>query len=283
MTIQELLNDYSGKVSYDKKFQEFDKVKKGQQAIIDQNNDIMSKFTEIVNEKGIIHASLYLAEQNPAIDPLLARKNFRNQLITEYQDYLLADDTARSHMDLEYERSYLLEQRESALNKHKADQAKMEVEQRFNKVREVHGISSEEEKELRADLMTDQLKGAYNIQKESDITPQILSDWHVKYSASVRARDLVDSFSTKSNSEWDDSQYNSVVNEIGNLVLSNPKHDDKFLADYLMFRYGKDENKEAVQRASKTVRETNEVRKQHDAQLDTTPDPDLADWLNSRF
>jgi hypothetical protein len=143
--LQELLNNYSGKVSYDKKFQEFSSEKKKFDAYknqydgeIKQINNYINDFANKFRQNDALGALEYFAEF-AGMKPYEFRRDLLNQLLPEMERRsTMTEDQIRAE-ELAFQNEYLMRQQESAQQQYQDQQALRELEDEIVEVQEAHG------------------------------------------------------------------------------------------------------------------------------------------------
>ena len=151
VTLQDLLNNYSGKQSWDKKFTELDKERQSHKADLENVNKYISEFAKKSKEDPV--AALEFLASEIGLDPYEYRKTLRQQLTGKYADYVRMEQEQRAMYEQKEELEYLRSRRESESKRIEAEQAKMELEQKFRSIQEAHAISDERRSFLEKELV----------------------------------------------------------------------------------------------------------------------------------
>jgi hypothetical protein len=174
--VQELLNNYSGKVVWDKKFSELDRDRKSFQAEKQDLQSSVDKLFQLAVQDSNPRAAIeYLAEALGG-DPRQVWTQLRDEIKKQFDSYKgLSEDEIRAK-ETEDELNYLRQKDESA----KADAARKqklsEVEKRTQAVQETHKLSNEEFYRIFNDL-----KNSGQVDPE-DLTPELVGDYYVETS-----------------------------------------------------------------------------------------------------
>ena len=118
--LQELLNNYSGKISYDKKFQEFSSQKKEfETEVQDYNkqieniNNYINGFAEKMKNKDALGALSYFAEFS-GMKPHEFQRELLSQIAPEVERRAIMSPEELKNEELQAQNEYLLKQQESA-------------------------------------------------------------------------------------------------------------------------------------------------------------------------
>ena len=261
--LQELLNNYSGKVSYDRKFQEFSNEKKEFNTYKDQYdgeikqiNNYINDFAEKFRQNDALGALEYFAEF-AGMKPYEFRRDLLNQLLPEMERRsTMTEDQIRAE-ELAFQNEYLMRQQESAQQQYQDQQALRELEDEIVEVQEAHGISDEDFENAYSELM--------EIDYEGEIIPATVAEYHIHSKAYSKAEDIlgqVDSLLV---------EQDPVVESLQKVIVENPSFDDNDLIEIVQQVYSdfkKDTSKTVSKKASP-------VKKQ---ETKTPIKQDFVDW-----
>lgn len=243
--LQELLNNYSGKVSYDRKFQEFssekkefDSYKNQYDGEIQQINNYINDFANKFRQNDALGALEYFAEF-AGMKPYEFRRDLLNQLIPEMERRsTMTEDQIRAE-ELAFQNEYLMRQQESAQQQYQDQQALRELEDEIVEVQEAHGISDEDFENAYNELM--------EIDYEGEINPATVAEYHMHSKAYSKAEDIlgqVDSLLV---------EQDPVVESLQKVIVENPSFDDNDLIEIVQQVYSdfkKDTSKTVSKKAS---------------------------------
>lgn len=261
--LQELLNNYSGKVSYDRKFQEFssekkefDNYKNQYDGEIQQINNYINDFANKFRQNDALGALEYFAEF-AGMKPYEFRRDLLNQLLPEMERRsTMTEDQIRAE-ELAFQNEYLMRQQESAQQQYQDQQALRELEDEIVEVQEAHGISDEDFENAYNELM--------EIDYEGEINPATVAEYHMHSKAYSKAEDIlgqVDSLLV---------EQDPVVESLQKVIVENPSFDDNDLIEIVQQVYSdfkKDTSKTVSKKASP-------VKKQ---ETKTPIKQDFVDW-----
>tara|TARA_Y100000813_G_scaffold12488_1_gene8573 strand:+ start:1937 stop:3088 length:1152 start_codon:yes stop_codon:yes gene_type:complete len=238
--LQELLNNYSGKVSYDKKFQEFSSERKyfeeerneyNQQ--IENINKYINGFADKLKNKDALGALSYFAEFS-GMKPHEFQRELLNQIAPEVERRALMSPEELQSEELLQQNKYLQQQQESVQEQLKQEQAQKELEAEIVSVQEAHGISDEAFNDAYYELVDSEYEG--------EINPQAVAEYHMHSEAFSRADDILSSINPQL------ADQDQVVESLQQVIVENPSFDNDDLKEIVEEVYG-----DMVNKASKTV------------------------------
>lgn len=261
--LQELLNNYSGKVSYDKKFQEFSSQKKEfDDYKVQYDNDIeaisnyVNTFREKMSSENPMEALDYFAEFS-GMKPHEFKRQLINAMIPEVNrvSQMSADEYKNEY--LRAENSYLQRQKESENARLREEQSQSELQNEIKQVQEAHNMTEEAFLESFQELSESEYEG--------EITPQAVAEYHMHSQAFSKADDIL---SQVNQSLVDDDQ---VVESLQKVIVENPSFDDNDLLEIVQEVYGnfKQESSEKVsKKVAKPTKKPSTPKKQLEDVID---------------
>jgi len=223
VSLQELLNNYSGKQGWDKKFTELDKDRQTYKKELDQVNKYLNEFaTKAKTDR--IGAFEYLAEA-AGLDPLEFRKAIRKDLLQANQAYLQMDEHSRTAFELKEENDYFKSKRELEQKRRSEEQTHKEFETRIQSTKQSHGISDERLQELVTDL-----------RQYGGIERPSLDDVVNLHSAYIRQDRALDTLKKINPDLLKDE---SKIATLESLIAGNSKLGDKELEEYAAKLWGR--------------------------------------------
>lgn len=221
--LQELLNNYSGKVSYDKKFQEFSTTKKDFEAYkskydkdIEQINRYINNFAEKFRGNDALGALEYFAEFT-GMKPYEFRRELLAQIEPEVyrrsqmtQEQLLAEE-------LHFQNEYLARQHEAVQQELKQQQAYSDLLSEIAEVQKAHGISDDVFEKSYLELAESDYEGT--------ITPAAVASYYTNLQAYSRAEEILDLVDpTLANQD-------PVIDNLQQVIMENPSFDNNTLLE----------------------------------------------------
>lgn len=219
VSLEDLKSNYSGKVVYDKKFNELNLERKQHEAEINEINNYINHFAGLMKEGNAIEAMSYFAEFGG-----MAPHQFKQQLIKsilpEIERYQGMDP---QEIDLEYkteEAEYYRKQMESDRQLSAQQQAQAELSAKENGLREAHHFTSEEWDQASAYVRE-------HLQDKDAYSPELVRDFMVNEKAE-NAVEAVDA------SLLDNSVFMAAFEK---LVYETPEANHQDLVDHLKSLY----------------------------------------------
>ena len=246
--LQELLNNYSGKVSYEKKFQELANNRKEFETF---KNNYDQDIETIYNVIAGFRDSM---KNNDGLGALQHFANFAGMRPYEFQDSLITslipEVVRRANMTeeqlltekLRAENAYLRQQQESEQARLGQEQLRAELQAEITQLQEAHGISEDEFNQSYRTLVETGYEGEMN--------PQAVAEFHIHYSAFSKADSILNQISPSLATDQE------IVESLQKVIVENPKFDDNDLLDIVNEVYGdyvKSISKKVSDKASKGV------------------------------
>lgn len=244
VSLQELLNNYSGKVSYDKKFQEFSESKKEFDEYkvtydkdIDLINGYINDFAEKLKSNDAMGALSYFAEFS-GMEPHTFKRQLLDQLAPEIERMSLLSPEQIENERLAQENTYLQQQQESEANKRQQEQSQNELLSEIKRLQEAHSISDDEFQGAYQELVDGNFDG--------EITPEIVAEYYVHSAAFSKSEAILDQVNP------DLVNNDQIVESLQKVVVENPSFDDNDLLEIVQEVYGSSK-KQASKAVSKKV------------------------------
>tara|TARA_Y100001937_G_scaffold75788_1_gene102970 strand:- start:351 stop:1526 length:1176 start_codon:yes stop_codon:yes gene_type:complete len=244
VSLQDLLNNYSGKVSYDKKFQEFseskkefDEYKTTYDKDIDLINGYINDFAEKLKSNDAMGALSYFAEFS-GMEPHTFKRQLLDQLAPEIERMSLLSPEQIENERLAQENTYLQKQQESEANKRQQEQSQNELLSEIKRLQEAHSISDDEFQGAYQELVDGNFDG--------EITPEIVAEYYVHSAAFSKSEAILDQVNP------DLVNNDQIVESLQKVVVENPSFDDNDLLEIVQEVYGSSK-KQASKAVSKKV------------------------------
>jgi hypothetical protein len=139
----DLFGNYSGKVAWDKRFNELNLQKRAHLSETNKLNSVKGQIREIFSEKDP-NLRLFKMAQLSGVSPVDFRKNFFDQMIPEVEKYIVMTDDERKARDLEFENSFLKYQADAAQKSLTDQQAVQELDKKVKTLTRQAGITTEQ-------------------------------------------------------------------------------------------------------------------------------------------
>lgn len=222
VSIEELKNNYSGAIAWDKKFTDLDKERSEYKQELEAVNTYMTEFAKKSQEDKV--GALELLAQAVGLDPLEYRKQLRNELITHYSDYMQMNEDQRERFEIREELDYRRKSDENRSVREKELQALREQEMAISKVRQAHNIDDDMFNRLREDL--DHL--GY------EVSPENISALNTQYTQLDRIDNVLENVSKGFS---DDTE---KVKALYQAISADPNVTDEQLHGYAEYRWKHD-------------------------------------------
>lgn len=227
--LQELLNNYSGKVSYDKKFQEissdrkdFESYKDKYDAEIKQINSYINDFANKFRQNDALGALEYFAEF-AGMKPHEFRRELLNQLTPEMERRSVMTEDQIKAEELAFQNEYLMRQQESVQKQLQEEQSQKELEAEIVSVQEAHGISDEDFENAYNELVDSEYEGKIN--------PAAVAEYHIHSTAYSKADEILGRIDPVLASQ------DPVVESLQKVIVENPSFDDNDLIEIVQQVY----------------------------------------------
>lgn len=261
--LQELLNNYSGKVSYDKKFQEFstskkefDEYKTQYDSDIEAITTYVNTFKEKMSSDTPMEALNYFAEFS-GMKPHEFQRQLINAMIPEVNRVSQMSAAEYKNEYLKAENSYLQRTQESENARLQAEQSRSELQSEIKQVQEAHNMTEEAFLESFQELKESDYEG--------EITPQAVAEYHVHSQAFSRAEGILSEVNQNLVND------NKIVESLQKVIVENPSFDNDDLMDIVQEVYG-NVKKQSSAKVSKKVAKPS--KKQSNPRQQT----DYVDW-----
>jgi len=263
--LQELLNNYSGKISYDKKFQEFstdkkefDDYKSQYDKELDQINGYINNFAEKIKNEDAMGALEYFAEF-AGMKPHEFRRELLNQITPEISRRANLSPEQLHAEELSHQNEYLLQKQESAQKQSKEEQAYIDLQKEIANVQEAHGISGDDFEEAYKDLTESDFEGT--------ITPEVVAKYYTHSQAFSKADSILESISPVL------SEQDQIIESLQKVIVENPSFDNDDLKEIVEEVYG-----DFLKEASKSVSKKAKPAKKQNVQQSQPKQGNLVDW-----
>lgn len=243
--LEELKNNYSGKVAWDKKFSELDLQRKevvaerdGLQADINAVNEYVTELGNKMRNVSMMDGLYEIAALNN-IGPHVVKQALIKEILPEINRMAeMNEDQINlefSKADLEYQKS--MQQREA--EKMRSQQAQAELQSQINSVLSERGIEMDEYKEAESFL---------NARKDQvgEVTPELVGDYVLFSKAESRAENLLNEFDSGKHVQNDE-----VFNGVIDMLLQNPDFSDADVNEILTDVLGKAKMEVAEEKINK--------------------------------
>lgn len=227
--LQELLNNYSGKVSYDRKFQEFSNTKKDFEEYktkydsdIEQINRYINNFAEKFRGNDALGALEYFAEFT-GMKPHEFRRELLSQIEPEIQRRSQMTEEQLLAEELSFQNEYLAKQHEAAQQQIQEQQAYSELLEEIADVQKAHGISDDVFEKSYLELADSDYEG--------EITPAAVADYYNNLQAYSRAEEVLNQVDPSL------ADQDPVIDNLQQVIMENPSFDNNDLLEMVQQVY----------------------------------------------
>tara|TARA_R100001480_G_scaffold3502_3_gene9135 strand:+ start:1096 stop:2292 length:1197 start_codon:yes stop_codon:yes gene_type:complete len=240
VTLKDLLENYSGKVPYDKRFnelniskKEYEKSKEDYDKEKEYINNYIGEFAEKMQSGKAVEALGFLAEF-AGMKPYEFKQQLIQNLTPEIDRRRTLSQDQLSNEQLQEENKYLEQMRESEKQSSNQQQAYTELEQKISALQSTYGISD------------DDFDNAYDELKETDLKDQLNPELIVNYLRHKDAFTRADVVINDVQPSLASNQY--VVDAIEKIIFDNPEFTKEQVTEIVKDIYGGEQKK-----ASKAV------------------------------
>lgn len=268
--IQELINNYSGKVAYNEKFEElaqerqefdtsFKEFEEERESIIEDIRGVTDRVKGFFEGKNKPNDALNFMLDSLGIDSFQYNKAVFEQMAEEFINYAQMDEVERDNYWLKQEKEHLLKSNETLAKKTEAEKTREESQRHLEELRQTHGISEEQYSEAVQDIE--------ELGEEAD--PETVVRYAAMKPFTLQAEDLVEPYKE----QMDDQELHDVVVKISRDLFSGELDKDT-IAQILEENYKLDEY--ISEANSKVVKDDAPVvsKKSKEAELESFDDFD---------
>lgn len=215
VNIQELLNNFSGKQAWDKRFQNLDAERKAFLSERKMIEDYVSEFSNKIKNNDALGAMEYLA-QFAGVNPLEFRKSVRESLEPQIKKFIEMDEGQRKLFNQSEELDFLRRQRESDIQKQTQEQSRRQLEGQVSEFQKTRGLNEEALVQLHDDI-----KKTY----DGEITLELMGNVLDAEARFVRADSILDTVDKSL------KEVNENIDMIVKVIKEYPEFSDEDLVD----------------------------------------------------
>jgi hypothetical protein len=269
VSVQDLINNYSGKVAYDKRFSELTTARKEFEQEMGEVDNYLNEFAQDFEKGDVLGAvSKFAGFANvPAFE-------MKHRMLTAFKDeYVRIMEMGPDKYNQEYienEREYFKQQLQSVQEKGKQEQAQRELQQTQSKYQEQYGINAEEWSSAET-FLKERIAEDASLAARLPLTPENIAGYVQRYKADVRVSNIAGSVDASL------SQNGKLVETLTEIALENPDLSDDEFKEMISQQYeifkGNSTKERLVQKVEKKSGITH--KKQQKPKLDLMP---LESW-----
>lgn len=213
--IQELINNYSGKQAWDKRFNELSKARKEFEEEMNEVDGYLNQFAEYF-EKGDVYKAM---EQFASFANVPAYEMKHRMLAAFKDEFVRIAQMGPEKYNEEYlkaENEYLKQKEAQSQEKLRSEQAQRELIQKVEAIRNQYGISAEEYEAASA-FLQERLSQDKDLAKKFPLTPENIAGYVLRYNADLNTQSIL--------KEVDASllDNNALIDTLTDISISNPQ------------------------------------------------------------
>lgn len=261
--LQELINNYSGKVSWDRKYTELDKERKAFDADQEELTGLVNKIHSAVTKENNPRAAIELIAEAMGADPLQVWRETMASIQEAYGMKEELSEEERKLRDLQEELEYRKRKEEKLLTQESEKAQAMEMEARINEIRDKYDMDEQ------TFVQTyDQILKSGKI-KESDLTPELVGQIYKDMQTKTQVTNIVET----NLPELQDKT--SAINQLVELSMREPDLTESDLKTVALEVFGS----ESAKRLSKKVEKIQKKNATQEA-MNPSKDPMFFDELD---
>ena len=244
VTLKDLLENYSGKVPWDKRFnelniskKEYEKAKKEYNDEKEYINNYIGEFAQKMQEGKAVEALGFLAEF-AGMKPYEFKQKLVESITPEIDRRRQLSPEQLSNETLQEQNKYLEQQRETERVKAENQQSYMELERQIQSLQQTYGIDD------------DTFSNAYNELSETEYKDKLSPELVVNYIRHTNAFTLADQIISEVQPSLSSNQH--VVDAIEKIIYDNPEYSRNEVVEIVTEIYGQ-EKKKASKAVSKKI------------------------------
>jgi outer membrane biosynthesis protein TonB len=258
VSLQDLLNDFSGQKGWQKKFTELDKERQSYLKDAKQVKEILNEFAEKARSTPV-EAFEYLAEM-AGINPLEFRKQLRNQVNEKFSSYSNMSEQERRMFEMEEELQYYKSLKERESSRLQKEQASSDFYSQLENVKKQESISDSRLDEIMNDL---QSYGG-----PSALTVDNIVNLNKAYARQDRVMDVLEKF--QKGASHDDLKFNTL----DSLLSGNSSLTDEQLIQFASNLWNQEVKKPAPSIKQEPKKKSEAQPKKQPQNNQKTPEPD---------
>lgn len=268
VSLQDLKNNYSGKIAFDKKFTQLDREKKELEGEIGKINKFIDELGQTMNRSML--EGFFKVGELKGIAPHQIKQKLIQELIPEI-DRLEAMDEDQRRLESEREElNYNRKKHESEVARLKQEQAQRDLRAKIDSIRETHNIDETEWDNAVHQLDT-------RLPKNEEITPKMVGEFVVYERARASTEEALKTF--------DNGKYlqdGEVVKQLHAVIMQNPDLTPSDIQDVLSKAFNSVAKDEVEAKVKKTVeaKPTSTQEKKEESSLEFSDWEDIEEQFN---
>lgn len=209
VALQDLLNNYSGKVSYERKFSELDRDRKSFHAERDDLQANVDRLYDLAVKDNNPRAAIEFLAEAIGGDPVQVWKNLRDSVAKQFEKFSALSPEERKAAEAEDELTWYRKKDESARTAAERAKQESELEKRVRTVQDTHKIPEQEFQRI-----YEELKSSGQL-KPGELTPELVGDYYAEMQSRQELGKVIDEISP------DLENKAVVVREMREIMLKN--------------------------------------------------------------
>ncbi len=231
VSVQELLNQYSGKVAYDKKFTEFDKERKSfqsdREALESHVNGFVEKVLKSQKDPSMALSALADLAEVSGFNPLEFQRSLRTALMPNIEAYLKMSPQEREAHDIKEENKFLNSRIESEKQRGELAKSHEAKAAEFVALQEAHGLTGDE---LRGAFKNLSEHAGLSPEEIQSLTPAQIADYALLIRQSNHVYDVIAGIDAEVARNPDNA---GVIAELVSLYKQNPEWKQEDLVEVI--------------------------------------------------
>lgn len=233
VTMQELINNYSGKVAYDTKFNEIGTQKKeieGKFKQLEQTKSIIKSQIEPIIEiikdgtRDPYEAVMHIVDMVGGDPYTIFRRSLESRL-GELENLLDMSDVERKNYFLEKQNEFLLKSTEKRTKSYESEQKLNQYAAQVDQIRQAYGVSEDQF----VDALDELVELGFD---EKEVKDEFIAEWAAIKPHKVEVEALIEPYLD----EIDDAEYGNIVSTLSRNLMAN-KVTKEQIAKYLQEAY----------------------------------------------
>lgn len=244
VTVQDLLNNYAGKVPYDKRFQELDNDKRNFRLEKNEIQNYIETFNKKFEEGGTLDAMIYLAELGGK-DPLEVRRQFRADAVKMAEQFSQLDENQRVILEKNEENEFLQQRLETDKSNRETELQNAQTLKEIRELQQTHDLNDEAILKMNDELIEAGIP-------PEQVTPKLMQQYLQEESAYKQAEAVLGQIDANL------LQDNDAVETLKKVAIENSEFTEEDLLDIAKAAYGikdKKVSKKVKAAAEKTQQE----------------------------
>lgn len=225
VALQELINNYSGKVAWDKKFSELDNQRKGFYSEKENIAKAVQRFYKTAVEEGDVESALEVAAEAFGANPLEIREAYRKRQAEAAQGWSGKSPEEIQALLKEQELESYRKREQSRAEAAEEQKLRAEITARVDKIREAHGLDETQFNQAYQELKAHGVAG---------ITPETVGE----YVSELKARTLIQDAIKQASPEIDEAKLDAAIDDLRKAQKAQGLT-DKDIAEIAQEVYGK--------------------------------------------